>query len=208
MSHGTSCPDGHWCSRADALFDVDGIHVTSVVRTGNGLLLHVESDQTLNGCPACGVVAVGHGRRRVRLHDVPAFGQPVRLVWAKRVWRCPEPVCPTGTFTETHPLAKAKAKLTTRAVAWATDALDGPKRLRAGNILTVNSLWHPEQSHRMTAAPWGRYGSGNRLFPDSFLHYESSASSRRATGKVQAKICLKPLLTRSCVSPITSDMSR
>lgn len=124
MSHGTSCPDGHWCSRADALFDLDGIHVTSVVRTGNGLLLHVESDQRLNGCPACGVVAVGHGRRRVRLHDVPAFGKPVRLVWAKRVWRCPEPDCPTGTFTESHPLAKAKAKLTTRAVVWATDALE------------------------------------------------------------------------------------
>ncbi|MGN5732195.1 hypothetical protein [Arthrobacter psychrochitiniphilus] len=38
----------------------------------------------------------------VRLHDTPAHGRPVRLDWAKRIWRCVDPHCPTGTFTETH----------------------------------------------------------------------------------------------------------
>jgi transposase len=47
----------------------------------------------------------------------------VRLLWAKRVWRCPDPDCPGNTFTEEHPLAGPRAKLTARAVAWATDAL-------------------------------------------------------------------------------------
>jgi transposase len=70
-----------------------------------------------------GVVAIGHGRRLVRLHDVPCFGRPVRLLWAKRIWRCPETDCPRTTFTEEHPLAGPRAKLTARAVTWATDAL-------------------------------------------------------------------------------------
>jgi transposase len=47
----------------------------------------------------------------------------VRLLWAKRVWRCPDPDCPRTTFTEEHALAGPRAKLTARAVAWATDGL-------------------------------------------------------------------------------------
>ncbi|MGM9472057.1 transposase family protein [Pseudarthrobacter sp. YS3] len=77
----------------------------------------------LAGCPKCGVVAVGHGRRQVRLHNIPCFGQPVGLLWAKRVWRCPDPDCPKTTFSEEHPLAGPWAKLTARAAHWATDAL-------------------------------------------------------------------------------------
>ena len=34
------------------------------------------------GCPGCGVVAEPRGRRVRRLHDVPAFGAPVRVVVA------------------------------------------------------------------------------------------------------------------------------
>ena len=47
----------------------------------------------------------------------------MRLLWSKRVRRCPDPGCPRTTFSEDHPLAGLRAKLTTRAVAWATDAL-------------------------------------------------------------------------------------
>jgi transcriptional regulator with XRE-family HTH domain len=32
--------------------------------------------------------------------------------WRKRLWRCREPACPTGTFTETHELAGARSVLT------------------------------------------------------------------------------------------------
>jgi transposase len=55
--------------------------------------------------------------------DIPCFGRPVRLLWAKRVWRCPDQGCPKTTFTKEHPLAGSRAKLTVRAVAWATEAL-------------------------------------------------------------------------------------
>ena len=123
MSHATLCPGGSWCERADAMLALDGLHVLSVEHGPSALVLRVETGTALMGCPSCGVVAVGHGRRVVRLHDAPAFGRPVRLLWAKRIWRCPDPDCPAGTFTEEHPVAPARAKLTTRAVAWATDAL-------------------------------------------------------------------------------------
>jgi transposase len=39
------------------------------------------------------------------------------------MWRCREPLCPTTTFTESHDLVLPRMVLTTRAVAWATNAL-------------------------------------------------------------------------------------
>src|SRR6478752_197472 len=75
MPNASSCPGGRWCERADALLGVEGIHVCSVTEAGTGLVLHVETAETVSGCPDCGVVAVGHGRRQVRLHDTPCFGR-------------------------------------------------------------------------------------------------------------------------------------
>ncbi|WP_461175121.1 ISL3 family transposase (plasmid) [Arthrobacter sp. Z1-9] len=123
MNNSMSCSGGRWCTRADALLGVEGIHVSTVTPTGKGVVLGVETGEDVIGCPDCGVVAVGHGRRRVRLHDIPCFGKPVMLLWAKRVWRCPDLDCPRTTFTEDHELAGPRAKLTARAAAWATDAL-------------------------------------------------------------------------------------
>lgn len=117
-------PSSRWCPRADELFGVEGVHVLDVTsRDDNTIVLDVESDTDLAGCPDCGVVAVGHGRRVQMLHDAPCFGRPVRVRWRKRIWRCPEPTCPRSTWTEDHPYAPARAKLTTRATAWAVDAL-------------------------------------------------------------------------------------
>ena len=124
MTHSTCGPGASWCARTDELFGVEGIHVLDVTSLDDGtVLLDVETGEDLTGCPACGVVAVGHGRRVVRLHDTPCFGRPVLVRWSKRIWRCGEPSCPVGTWTEEHPYAQARAKLTSRAVAWAVDAL-------------------------------------------------------------------------------------
>ena len=54
------------------------------------------------GCPRCGVVAVGRGRKIRVLHDVPGE-VPVVLRWRQRTWRCPDPGCPVGSFTEQLP---------------------------------------------------------------------------------------------------------
>jgi transposase len=117
-------PSSRWCPRADELFGVEGVHVLDVTTRGDGtIVLDVESDVDLAGCPGCGVVAVGHGRRVQVLHDAPCFGRPVRVRWRKRIWRCPEPACPRSTWTEDHPYAPARAKLTARATSWAVDAL-------------------------------------------------------------------------------------
>jgi hypothetical protein len=70
----------------------------------------VETDADLAGCPGCGVVAVGHSRRVQVLNDAPCFGRPVRVRWRKRIWMCPEPTCPRSTWTEDHPFAPPRGQ--------------------------------------------------------------------------------------------------
>jgi transposase len=119
------CGSGaRWCARADAIFDVPGMHVLDVNEDDRGrLVVTVESDQVQAGCPSCGVIAASHGRRPRMLHDAPCLGRVTVLRWLKRLWRCREPGCPTGVFSETHEIVPPRAVLTVRAVRWATDAL-------------------------------------------------------------------------------------
>ena len=79
--------------------------------------IYVETDTEFTGCAECGVVAVRHGRRRVAVRDLPVAGRPVVLVWAKRIWRCPEPDCETKTWSERSELIAPRAVLTERARA-------------------------------------------------------------------------------------------
>jgi transposase len=87
------------------------------------LVLTIESGRLEAACPICGVLAVGHGHRARMLHDAPCFGRVTLLRWLVRIWRCRERVCPAGTFSEAHAVAPPRMRLTTRAVAWAVDAL-------------------------------------------------------------------------------------
>ena len=118
------CGSVRWCARADAIFDVPGMHVLDVEvddRATAGVDGRVGPAEP--GCPTCGVLAVGHGRRARVLHDAPCFGRVTLVRWLVRIWRCREPACPTATFTEAHDLAPPRMALTARAVRWATDAL-------------------------------------------------------------------------------------
>ncbi|MGH3469779.1 MAG: ISL3 family transposase [Thermocrispum sp.] len=100
------------------------MHLLDVAGRDDGtVVVDVETDADLAGCPDCGVVAVGHGRRVQVLHDAPCFGRAVRVRWRKRIWRCPEGLCGRSTWTEEHPYAAPRAKLAGRAVAWAVDGL-------------------------------------------------------------------------------------
>jgi hypothetical protein len=79
------------------LVGLDGLHVIGVHRDdGGALTVTVESAAEPMGCPACGVIAHGHGRREVVLVDAQAFGEPTRPVWRTRRWVCPDPACPLG----------------------------------------------------------------------------------------------------------------
>jgi transposase len=79
--------------------------------------LAVETIEDRAWCAACGVRAVGHGRRRVVVRDLPMADRPVVLVWAKRLWRCAEPVCPARTWSEESDEIPPRAVLTERARA-------------------------------------------------------------------------------------------
>ncbi len=118
------CGSGaRWCARADAIFDVPDMHVLDVEIDDQQRLVLTVAGQTDAACPACGVMAVGHGRRVPVLHDAPCFARVTLLRWLVRIWRCREPLCPTTTFSEAHDVASPRTALTTRAVAWATSAL-------------------------------------------------------------------------------------
>jgi hypothetical protein len=49
------------------------------------------------------------------VRDVTAFGRRARLRWRKRRWRCPEPACPTGSWTQQHPALRPRMTMTERA---------------------------------------------------------------------------------------------
>jgi transposase len=124
------------------MFNAGGMHVLDVRRGHRKLVITVETDVETTGCPRCGVVAVRHGRRRVTAADAPCFGSPVLIVWLKRIWRCPELDCPAGTWTEEHELIAPRAVLTSRAIAWATDALAHDDTTVAALARHLRVDWH------------------------------------------------------------------
>lgn len=104
MFHPTSgCADARFaadpCSRCDVLLGLPDVHVEHVDRRDGLLIVTVSTPATPTGCPSCGIVATGRGRRRRILHDVPGV-TPVRVVWRQRVWRCDDSGCVQRTFVE------------------------------------------------------------------------------------------------------------
>ncbi|WP_344251840.1 transposase family protein [Humibacillus xanthopallidus] len=104
MTEPTACSAGRcssptvYCGNCDLLVGLEGLHVVEVVQAEEHLRVRVESPPGPMGCPACGVVALSHGRREVELIDAPCFGRPVRVLWRKRTWTCPEPACGCGSL--------------------------------------------------------------------------------------------------------------
>jgi transposase len=79
--------------------------------------LTVQTTATVVGCQGCGMRAELHGRRTVRVRDLPLGGRPVVLLWRKRLWRCREPACGVRTWTERAAAVRPRAVLTERARA-------------------------------------------------------------------------------------------
>jgi transposase len=79
--------------------------------------LEVQTTAGVVGCGGCGVRATMHGRRTVRVRDLPAGGRPVVLCWRKRIWRCAAPACGVRTWTEQAAAIRPRAVLTQRARA-------------------------------------------------------------------------------------------
>lgn len=89
------------------------------------------------------MLAHSHGRRDVRLVDLPCFGRPVILVWRKRIWRCTEPACATRAFIEQHEeVAAPGALLSRRACWWAINQLRREQAGIAGVARQLGTTWN------------------------------------------------------------------
>ncbi len=119
--------DGSW--GVTALVGFDEFAVCAQVHDGELWWLAIEATADVVGCEGCGTRAVGHGRRRVKVRDVAIAGEPVTLVWAKRIWCCPDSDSATKTWSETSEEISLRAVLT----EWA----------RAGIARRVGPGWEP-----------------------------------------------------------------
>lgn len=135
------CSDGG-CLTAAVMFGVDGVRVLAAGEVGHELHLLVETVPQVEGCRSCGVVAVPHRRREHLLRDAPFGHRPVVVMWRKRMFRCAEPACPVGTFSEEHPLAAQRAALTGRAITWAVDALESDDTTVSALARRLGVGWH------------------------------------------------------------------
>ena len=112
--------DGSELGRAGAvLLGLPDFEVLASAEVGGEIELVVQTAVRSVGCPRCGVVAAGKGRRATLVRDLPARLRPVVVIWHKRLWTCPDSVCPHGSWTEQHPQIRARAALTERARWWA-----------------------------------------------------------------------------------------
>ena len=102
---------------ASRLLGLDGFEVLAAQVVGGEWQLEIQTTSTLVGCIDCGVRAELHGRRTVRVRDLPIGGRPVVLAWRKQIWRCQEPACGVRTWTERAAAIRPQAVLTERARA-------------------------------------------------------------------------------------------
>jgi transposase len=107
----------HRSASGSGLLDLDGFQLVSAELVGGEWQLAVQTTATVIGCVGCGVRATPHGRRTVRVRDLPIGGRPVVLAWRKRLWRCQEPACGVRTWTEQAAAIRPRAVLTERARA-------------------------------------------------------------------------------------------
>jgi transposase len=107
----------HRSASASRLLGLDGFAVLTAEVVGGEWQLSVQTTATVVGCPGCGMRAELHGRRTVRVRDLPIGGRPVVLLWRKRIWRCREPACGVRTWTEQAAAIRPRAVLTERARA-------------------------------------------------------------------------------------------
>ena len=110
---------------------------------GEPLRIHVEARLGRPECPDCGGLVWRKDRNRVVLVDLPAFGRPVRLVWHKQRWECPNGECLTGSFTAQAPrIAPARAAMTDRAGRWVTEQVGRLGRTVSEVARELGCDWH------------------------------------------------------------------
>lgn len=120
----------------------------------------------------------------MQVRDLPVAGRPVRLVWAKRIWRCPEQDCDVRTWSETSELIAPRASLTERARVEVCRRVgeDGVSVAAVGAEFGIG--WHTamgeviEHGQPLVDDP-GRLGSPSMLGLDETLFLSANALRRR-----------------------------
>ncbi len=105
---------------AETIVDLPGFVVLAAAEYGGELELLIETTIKVVHCEHCGGRARAHDRKGHLLRDVPVSGRATVLVWWKRIWRCPDPLCAARTWTERSPMVAPRRVLTERARAWVT----------------------------------------------------------------------------------------
>ena len=96
--------------RGPALLGLDGFEVLAAEVVGGEWQLEVQTTATVVGCAGCGVRADSHGRRTVRVRDLPIGGRPVVLGWRRL------PVDLAGGVVEGHSHAIRLANTATNQI--------------------------------------------------------------------------------------------
>ena len=127
---------------ATALVGMPELVVGAQVLRDGEWWLFVETRADRAWCPSCGVRAIGHGRARTMVRDLPIAGTATVLVFARRRWRCAEELCEKKTWSERVDAIAARASLTERARARLADMvnIEGVSVAAAGVEFGVG--WH------------------------------------------------------------------
>jgi transposase len=102
---------------ATVLFGLDGLQVTQAKAGPDGAVTvwAVTDHPGAARCPGCGMVSGRvHERVLTQPRDVRRGGDPVRLCWIKRRWKCANRGCPRRTFTEAVPQVPPRHRVTGR----------------------------------------------------------------------------------------------
>lgn len=140
---------------AEVLVGLEAVTLLGVTRHADDLVeVVIESADPDRRCGTCSTPGWVKERPRVALADLPAFGTPVRLVWVKHRWRCPNRGCPVGSWTEDRAdIAPARAVMTSGAGLWATREVGAEVHTVAYAARHLGVAW----ATVMTAvAYWGR----------------------------------------------------
>jgi transposase len=116
----------------------------------------VTADEQAAVCPSCQQMSTSpKGYVTTRPRDLPHGGRGVQLMWRKRRWRCRNPGCGRGSFTESVASVPARHRLTTRlrGSAGAAVADRGATVEQAGRDhgLSWPTVWDATRAHAATA---------------------------------------------------------
>ena len=112
-------------------------------KAGELLRIYIESSGERPGCSHCGVLAQVKDRSAVELVDLPSFGRATRLIWFKYRWKCAEPLCPMGSWTEEDGrIGAPRMVMSDRAGRWVTEQVGRYARSVNEIAIELGCDWH------------------------------------------------------------------